>query len=252
MNLILFRREELGPPLPRHDPRARHLLEVLRRQPGDSFDLGVVEGPRGTGTLRRIDEHSLGFDVVLGDEPPPLAPLHLVMGLPRPQTARKILQDATTLGVARIDFVACVRTDPNYARSHLWRDGEWQRHLEAGAQQAFCTRLPTVTWDRTLADALADLPAPSTRWALDLYEATGSLGDAPLARLPVVLAFGPERGWDAEDRTALRAAGFALVQIGPRVLRSETAVVAATALALERLRRAQPVPSAPPPAPERA
>jgi 16S rRNA (uracil1498-N3)-methyltransferase len=246
VNLILFRREELGQPLARTDARARHLLEVLRRRPGDGFDLGVVDGPRGRGTLRAIGEETVRFEVSLGAEPPALAALHLVVGLPRPQTARRILQEATSLGVARLDFVRCARSDPNYARSTLWSSGEWRRYLEAGAQQAFCTRLPAVSWDRPLGEALAGLPPAARRLALDPYEATTALGDAAPAHPPAVLALGPERGWDSADRATLRAAGFVLAALGPRILRTETAVVAATAVVFERWRGAQPSPRSSP------
>lgn len=50
-----------------------------------------------------------------------------------------------------------------------------------------------------------------------------------------MLAFGPERGWSAADRAVLRGSGFALVHLGPRVLRTETAVVAAVALVKAKL-----------------
>jgi RsmE family RNA methyltransferase len=54
--------------------------------------------------------------------------------------------------------------------------------------------------------------------------------DRNAAAQTVALAFGPERGWSGAERAALRDAGFALVHLGPRVLRLETAVIAAMAL----------------------
>ena len=162
----------------------------------------------------------------------PPDPLTLLIGLPRPQTARDILRDATTLGVGAIHFVRTMRSDPNYASSSLWTSGEWRRHLIAGAEQAFDTRIPMVTWTQTLAQALTTLPTGAPRLALDNYE-----GSAPLAgghpandHAPMTLAIGPERGWAAEDRDTLRAAGFTLVHLGSRVLRTETAMVAALAI----------------------
>ena len=237
MNLILFAPDELTRPLPAGDPRARHLREVLHRGPGEEFDLGVVDGPRGRGCIINTDTSGISFSFALGPPPPPLPPLHLLVGLPRPQTARKILQELTALGVAALHFAATGRADPNYAHSTLWSSGEWRDHLVEGAQQAFCTRLPAVDAGRPLAALLADLPAAGPRLALDNYEAAAALATIPLPSAPpaAVLAFGPERGWDTADRTALRAAGFALVHLGPRVLRCETACVAATAILKARL-----------------
>lgn len=238
MNLVLFTPEDLSAPLPLSDPRAQHVLKVLRRAPGDTFDAGLINGPVGKATLLRVGDLDLHlvFDAVR--EPPPPPPVTLIVGLPRPQTARDLLRDTATLGAARIHFVTTERADPNYASSSLWTSGEWKRHLVAGAAQAFDTRLPDVTWTHTLASAIAsEAPVWLTRLALDNYEATASLGaEIPRsnAELPnvggVVLALGPERGWGPADRAQLRAAGFTLCSLGPRVLRLETAVIAALAL----------------------
>lgn len=232
MNLILFEPAELTTPLPRTDPRAEHILKILRRQIGDTFDVGLVDGPLGKGTLTAITADSLSLAFIWGAPPPPADPITLLLGLPRPQTARDILRDATTLGVGTLHFVATERSDPNYAAASLWTSGEWRRHCLAGAAQAFATRIPEVTSDYSLATALAALPAATThRLALDNYEAGAALSACPrLNDQPVVLALGPERGWGPADRTALRAHGFTLVHLGPRVLRSETAVLAALTL----------------------
>ncbi len=242
MNLILFDPAEVTVPLPRADPRARHLLEVLRRREGDVFDAGLVHGPRGKGTLTAIGEDVLTLAFVWGEVPPPLPPVTLLIGLPRPQTARDLLRDATALGVAALHFVATEKSERNYATSTLWTTGEWRRHILAGTAQAFDTRLPEVSWSLTLTAALdrfapvpkaATLAAPNRdeggRLALDNYEATRPLAALP-ATTPTVLAFGPERGWGAEDRAMLRAHGFTLAHLGPRPLRTETAVIAALAV----------------------
>ena len=236
MNLILFEPTETVAPLPRRDPRAAHLLEVLRRRVGDTFDAGLVNGPRGKGTLAALDADALILTFAWGATPPPLDPITLILGLPRPQTARKILQEATALGVAALHFVTTEKGEPNYAHSTLWRSGEWRRHLIAGAEQAFDTRLPEVTHGRALADALASLAKDSTRLALDNYESPQSLGvcDVPRTK-PVVLALGPERGWSANERDGLRANGFTFAHLGPRVLRTETAAVATVAVIRSKL-----------------
>jgi len=233
LNLVLFTPEETRRPLPLTDPRARHVRDVLRRGVGDTFDAGLVDGPRGTATLAALADDALVLTFAWGPPPPPPDPLTLLLGLPRPQTARDILRDATTLGVAALHFVATEKSEPSYAQSTLWRDGEWRRHLLAGAAQAFATQIPAVTAGEPLATALAALPVGATRLALDNYEATATLRDAlPVgAATPLALALGPERGWGARDRTTLRAAGFTLAHLGARVLRLETAVVAALTLA---------------------
>ncbi len=229
MNLILFESGELDATLPASDPRAVHLLRVLRRGVGDRFDAGVVNGPRGKGTVVSTSSQGLTLAFEPGDTPPPLDPIHLLVALPRPQTARKILHEAAALGVASIRFFRSERGEPGYASSTLWSGGEWRRLLLAGAAQAFDTRLPEVAHFPDLPGAIGALPPGCPAIALDNYEAPGRL--RPAGGLPpVVLAFGPERGWSAGERTLLRSGGFGLAHLGPRVLRTETAVVAAVAL----------------------
>lgn len=236
VNLILFEPAELAAPLPRADPRARHILDVLRRHVGDSFDAGLVNGPHGKATLTAIAADALHLAFAWRPPPPPPDPITLVVGLPRPQTARDILRDATTLGVAVIHFVRTEKSDNSYAQSSLWSSGEWRRHLVAGAEQAFDTRIPEVTSGRALPDVLATLPATAARLALDVYESPSPLSGyaSPPAR-PHVLALGGERGWSGRDRDVLRAGGFQFVHLGTRVLRTETAVIAAITLLRARL-----------------
>lgn len=235
VNLLLFEHHETTRPLPRHDPRATHILNVLRRQAGETFDVGLINGPRGKGTLIAAHTTELLLEFSWGAEPPPLDPLTLIVGLPRPQTARKILQEATTLGVAALHFVSTDKSDPNYADSSLWLSGEWRRHLISGAEQAFCTRLPEVTHGRGLPEIIALLPVAGTRLALDNYESSSPLSRIDPAPFHSTLAVGPERGWSAAERDLLRERGFTLAHLGTRVLRVETACVAALALTKARM-----------------
>lgn len=230
MNIVLFEPGEIGPPLPRADPRAVHILEVLRRKEGDLFDAGIVNGPLGKGTVAQILPEALWFRFDPVSEPPAADPLHVVVALPRPQTARKILNEAASLGVASIRFFRSEKGEPGYGASTLWRTLEWRRHLVDGASQAFDTRLPDVIHHPSLGAAIAALPAGCTRIALDNYEATRRMTPESAA-LPLAIAFGPERGWSAAERAQLRAGGFGLEHLGARVLRTETAVVAAISIA---------------------
>jgi 16S rRNA (uracil1498-N3)-methyltransferase len=229
VNLILLEADEADGHLAASDPRAVHLLRVLRRKEGDRFDAGIVDGPRGKGTIVAIGPDGIQFRFEPVAEPPALDPIHLVVALQRPQTARKVLGEATALGVSSIRFFQSEKGEPDYASSTLWSTPEWRRHLMDGAAQAFDTRIPQVSHARSLAEAVAALPAGCSGIGLDNYEGTRRL-TAGLANAALALAFGPERGWSASERTQLRAAGFELAHLGTRVLRTETAVVAALAI----------------------
>lgn len=231
MNIILFNPAEVELPLVLHDPRSQHLLQVLRRQVGDSFDCGIINGARGRGTIVAINAEAVALAFNWQEPPPPLSPIHLLIGLPRPQTARDILREATSLGVTAMHFIRTERGEASYANSALWQNGTWRESLLQGAAQAFCTRLPEITHGHSLATALAALPTELTRLALDNYESTAALATHSLPNpLPTALAIGAERGWTATERNLLRNEGFTLVHLGARVLRVETACLAAITL----------------------
>jgi RsmE family RNA methyltransferase len=151
----------------------------------------------------------------------------LMVGLCRPQTCRRVLREAATLGVDRMIFVRTKRGEPSYADSRLWSTGEYLRHVRAGVEQAFATRIPSVQVGLDLAAGVAEAGGRA-RIALDNYEATTPLHRMSLpAAEPIVLAVGPERGFTSGERDLLRDAGYELASLGRRVLRTESAVVAA-------------------------
>lgn len=233
MNIVLFEPTEIDRPLPRSDPRARHLLNVLRRKEGDTFDVGCVNGPRGRAVLRSITATQLECAFSWSEVHPPPAPTHLAVGFPRPQTARDILREASSLGTVALNFVTTHRSDPNYPASSLWSSGQWRRHALTGVAQAFDTHLPEVRWTESLGQLLrrwSDLGI--TPLVLDVYGDHPPLGDCPLpdpaARVGVLI--GPERGWAAPDRALCADGGAVFTTLGDRVLRTETAVVAALTL----------------------
>ncbi len=236
MNIVLFEADEIGFPLALADPRATHILKVLRREVGDAFDVGRVDGPKGKATLVAIGKESLEFSFEWdGEEEPALYPIDLIVGLSRPQTNRKILNEATSLGVRSMRFVSTDRSEPSYAQSKLWASGEWRRHLVAGAAQAFSTRLPEIFFGISLETALSDLESCRPRIALDNYEATESFCSGVATKEGLALAVGSERGWTARERSLFRESGYALAKLGERVLRTETAVVSALAIAISSL-----------------
>ena len=231
MNIILFTTSELNLPLPRGDARFRHIVETLHRKPGDTFDAGLVNGPRGKGTLVDMTKDALHLTFTWGELPAPLPAIQLIVGLPRPQTARDILREGASLGVNAMDFVRTERGEPSYARSSLWVSQEWESLLLAGTAQAFCTRLPRVGHGQSLAEALALLPGGETRIALDNYGSPERLSRVNIpANNPVTLAIGSERGWTDHERELLRHSHFRFAHLGDRVLRTETACITAVAV----------------------
>jgi len=238
VNLILFETTADASRLAPDDPRTVHIRDVLRLKPGDVLFVGAVNGPRGKATLLADGPDGLRLDVAWETRIEPPRPFHVLVGMSRPQTARDLLREGAAFGVAALHFFNAEKGEPSYADSTLWKSGEWQQRLREGAAQAFATHVPAVARHDSLAACIQNLnteiPAAVPRLALDVYEAGAPLSQLAPAAGPVVLALGSERGWSPAERTQLRAAGFALAHLGPRVLRVETALVAGLSVLLAR------------------
>ena len=237
MNLILFDKPFDERQLAADDLRAEHIRKTLRAEIGTLVFLGFANGPRAR--ARVVDLPADGSVVLqqVSTEPPPAPlPVRLLVGLPRPHTARKVLYQAANFGVERIDFFEAEKGDPAYARSSLWTTEEWRDRLRLGTEQSFATHLPEVAVYPDLQTALNDFYQTPQRIALDNYEAAGPLVQAiPAAATGAALAVGPERGWAANERDALRRNGWQLAHLGPRVLRLATAAVAAISVTASQL-----------------
>jgi len=210
------------------------MLKVLKCKEGSHFQAGVINGPSGQGTLISIQdkELTLAFNWTAPPETPP--DIRVIIGLPRPQTARKILNTLATLGASELHFVLADKSDRNYISSKLWSTNEWQRHLIEGAQQAFTTAIPQVFYHQTLYKTIKALPDDLTKIAFDNYEGQQAFSQIPI-QIPLALAIGPEQGWADRDRELLLRHGFQMAHLGQRILRVETACVSALAITKSKL-----------------
>ena len=234
MNLVLITPDEAAAGLPADDARARHLRETVGLAVGGSFHVGIENGLRGIATITALAP-KLTFAVAWEKTPQARLPLTVLVGLPRPQTAKKVLHDLASLGAARIIFFESAKGDPGYLTSSLWKGGEWREHVLKGAEQACSPLVPEVTRVGSLAEALVGLDANAWKLALDPYEATGAPELSTSAKA-AVLAIGPERGFAETERATLRAAGFGFAHLGDRILRVEAAALVGGALMLAQLR----------------
>ena len=237
MNLMLFESAFESRWLEGNDPRAQHLKKVLRAKVGTLVFLGFVNGPRARAEVVAAAPDG-GFELrVVGTEPAPAPlPIHLLIGLPRPHTAKRILFEAASLGVTAIHFFEAQHSEPSYAQSSLWQTDEWRDRIRLGTEQAFGTHLPQVAMHADLQSAISALHGTAVHVALDNYEASGGLSEVlPDSGASAVLALGPERGWSADERDIFRKNGWKLAHLGAHVLRVETACVAAVSATAAQL-----------------
>lgn len=237
MNLLLFEEAFEQTCIDSTDTRAAHLREVLKVELGSLVFVGFVRGRRARAKVTELpDDGSVHLEVLATEAAPPPLPVALLMGLPRPHTAKRLLFETASMGISRIDFFEAEKGEPSYARSSLWQDEAWRERLRLGAEQSFGTHIPEVAMYPDLQTALSAQNPQAARLALDNYESGASLGEQiPAEAKEVVLALGPERGWSSNERDTLQRNGWLLAHLGPYVLRSETAAVAAVSVAASRI-----------------
>lgn len=237
MNLLLFDKPFERICLDKTDKRTEHLKDVLRVEVGSLVFIGFINDLRARARVVDLPaDGSICLEVVGTEAAPPPLPLSLLVGLPRPHTAKRLLFEAASMGVNRLDFFEAENGEPAYARSGLWQGEAWRERLRLGAEQSFGTHLPEVAMYPDLQTALSAQDVAAARVALDNYEASDTL-DKVLAcdAAKAVLAFGPERGWSPNERETLCRNGWALAHLGPHVLRSETAATVAVGAAAAAL-----------------
>ena len=228
MNLLLLEPEEL-----RRDGtarldgrRARHVREVLGATAGTRLRAGVVGGRMGEAEVLSSGEEELILSPHLDQEPPPPAPLQLLLALPRPKILRRVLQAVASMGVKRLVLCGSYRVERSYFGSPALEPAALRAELLLGLEQGRDTVLPQVEVRRLfkplVEDELAALLPAQVRLLADPLTAR------PLPPPPrggeVAVAIGPEGGFTAYEAGLLAARGFAPFSLGPRVLRVDTAV----------------------------
>ncbi len=237
MNLILCEADEVGADGVARltGARAAHVHQVLRAKPGDTVRLGVVDGPKGRGEILTMDDDAVVLRCALNGEPPPVPAVDLLLALPRPKVLRRLWAQLAALGVGRIRLTNAERVERNYFDTHLLDEAIYRPLLIEGLQQAADTRLPRVSIHRQFRPLVEDELGPPAGDERRLVAQPGRgsslrtlASDADHGR--VLLAVGPEGGWNAFELDLLTGRGFEAVSLGPRILRTDTACIALLAL----------------------
>src|SRR5271170_4855514 len=227
--------------------QAIHLARVLRAEPGQIYD--VVAG----GFLHRAEITHLGSDgedavhFTLHEELESDAalPLHLLLAVFKFDHMEWAIEKATELGIARITPILARRTEKHLAQSALKRTERWRRIALEASKQSRRTDVPEIADPIALKQALEQENSP-TRILLSETEQTTTLtaalehhetgrprfGPSDLGS-PVThaIAIGPEGGWTPEEMSLFSQHQWRPVTLGPRILRAETAAIAAIAIA---------------------
>ena len=220
--------------------QAAHLARVLRAQPGQIYD--VVAG----GFLHRAEitavtsspEVEVEFRLHEELESDTALPLHLLIAIFKFDHLEWGIEKATELGVARITPILARRTEKHLAQAAAKRVERWRRIALEASKQSRRVSVPEIADPSSLLQAFEIETCPTRILLSEIEQATPLVDALDQARSPeTALAIGPEGGWTAEEMQLFLDFEWQPVTLGPRILRAETAAVAATAIASTYLSR---------------
>jgi 16S rRNA (uracil1498-N3)-methyltransferase len=207
---------------------ARHIARTLRMQAGDRLVLFDGSGPEFPCELTLADKRRVvvrcGSARVLDRES--ALTVELGIAVSRGDRVDQVVQKATELGVARIAPLLTARALNLPADRREKKRGHWQRIAESACEQCGRNRVPEVIEPQPVSAWLDSVEA-ALRLVLDPRAAPGALPDHASA---VALLCGPEGGLEEDEVRLAQASGFGTLVLGPRILRTETAPLAALAV----------------------
>jgi len=222
------------------DARAAHLADVLKVTPGQTVHVGLLDGPRGTAVVTLTDRRRVALRCAFDGDAPQRPRVDLLLALPRPKVMRRLWAQLAALGVGQIILTNAERVERNYFDTHVLTPDCYRPLLVEGLQQARDTRLPAVSIHRqfrvliedhldTLCEGLRLVADPRVKTPI-----SHALRNSRAER--ILIAIGPEGGWNDFELRLLEARGFQPVGMGPRTLRADTACVALLTLVHEAVR----------------
>jgi 16S rRNA (uracil1498-N3)-methyltransferase len=219
------------------DEAARYLGRVLRLHVGDTIRVFNGDDGEWSAEIRQLGKNDMTLMVNDNIECRSESGLHvhLVQGISRGERMDFVVQKATELGVRRITPVlthyGVVRLDTRRAQK---RRDHWQRVAESACEQSGRIRPPLIDAPLALNDWLGTASGSDGKDLILKPGAKNALGALDESPTRICLLIGPEGGFSDREYDDADTAGFTAVTLGPRILRTETAAVAAIAIAQSR------------------
>lgn len=221
--------------------QATHMARVLRAAPGMQADV-VAGGHVFHAEVAAVTPDEVRFNLLAEINAEPALPITLVMSVFKFDHMEWGIEKATELGVAAIAPVIARRTEKHLAQAAAKRVERWRRIVHEAAKQSRRSDVPLVhepvpldQFARQTSDAIRIVLAEQERSTTLRAVIEDSVSAAGNEMPKLALAFGPEGGWAPEEEALFDANGWRAASLGPRILRAETAAIAALAVVAAHL-----------------
>jgi 16S rRNA (uracil1498-N3)-methyltransferase len=216
--------------------QAEHMARVLRAHAGMEADV-VAGGHVFHAEVAAVSANEVRFNLIAEVQADPALPVTLVLSLYKFDRMEWALEKATELGVAAFAPVIARRTEKHLAQAAAKRAERWRRIVHEASQQSRRSDVPLIHEPAPLAARVSAASGVArivlaeqertTTLRVAVEEATAAAGQ----EMPALeIAIGPEGGWAPEEEALFDASGWRAVSLGPRILRAETAAIAALAV----------------------
>ncbi len=218
---------------------ARQIRTVLRMQPGDGIIVLDNSGTEWPVELTTVDKDEVQGRIIAQQPAQGEPALHLTLyqGMLKGQKFEWVLQKGTELGIACFVPTICHRSVVRRVEALAKKQHRWKQIIREAAEQSGRGKLPRLKAAMPLEQALSH--AQSNALVVMPWEEAGDTSLKELLADPqaasVALFIGPEGGFTEEETALAQATGAQLVKLGPRILRAETAGLAAGAVILYEL-----------------
>ena len=242
MNIVLFEPSEVGDNgrVEATGARAKHLLNVLKAPRGHQVRVGVIDGPMGVGTVAAVGAEWVTLDCVFEASAPEPPRVDVLLAVPRPKVLRRLWAQLSALGVGQVILTNAEKVERDYFDSHVMHDEGYRPLLIEGLQQARDTRMPVVSIHKRFTVLIED---DLDRLFPGGHRLVAHPGSGPAFRSVlspagtdrVLVAIGPEGGWNDFELALLERHGFVRAGLGSRTLTTTTACIAALSIVHEIL-----------------
>jgi RsmE family RNA methyltransferase len=228
MNLILlFDSDFITPHRVRlSDRRFVHIKDILKAECAKTLTVGKINGLMGQGTVKSKTNDAIELEVKLDVKPPQALALTLVLALPRPPMLKRILFSSAQLGVKKIIILNFNRVEKSLWNSSSLKPQAITEQLVLGLEQAKDTVMPEVILKKRFKPFVEDELPDLVKGKLALVAHPGNfpsfLQRGVRGVKDIVLVIGPEGGIIDYEIELLKAAGCQTIDLGPRILRTET------------------------------
>ena len=204
-----------------------HIKTVLKADVGDTLKIGKLGDKMGVGQIVHIDDNGcILHNVRLDADPPPKLGVTVVLALPRPKVLRRLIMDMTSFGVHHIILINSVRTDKSYWASPLLN--RLDEFILEGLQQGVDSIPPTITLAKRfkpfVQDEFPHLITGKSALVFHPYANTSFTSFVSKNPLPKIVIIGAEGGFVPYEIDLLASVGVQSVNMGERILRTESAV----------------------------